>query len=150
MKTSIGIEVISAQSRDQECNNARPSSRSSMAPRAPRQPPSASPEEERPVRHLIRRLEEIACLEEIAVDITDVNDQGRHHTRSTQGMFVRALRKLPIHPSDQAQRRRCSENSFGRRRRRAQTLHPFALAPAFLSGLSSSSSSAACSDCEKE
>ena len=145
MKTGIDNDLFSARSTGRASGDARPPRRSSTAPAAPpHQPPrpSSSPPlaEESPVRDLIRRLEEIT------VDI-DFNDQGRHQTRSTQGMFVRALRKLPIHPSDQAQRRRCSENSFGRRRRRAQTLHPFALAPAFLSGLSSSSSSAACSDC---
>ena len=147
MKTGVDIELISARSRDRACNNARPPSRSSMASRLPSQ--SSSPplaEEERPVRYLIRRLEEIT------VDI-NFNGQGDDHTRGTgaQESFERRLRELPIHPTDQARRRRRrrSENSFERRRRRAQTLHPFALG-AILSGLSSADSSAACSDCEEE
>ena len=148
MKTGVDIELISARSRDRACNNARPPSRSSMASRLPSQSSlsSSSPPlaEERPVRYLIRRLEEIT------VDI-NFNGQGDDHTRGTgaQESFERKLRELPIHPTDQARRRRRSENSFERRRRRAQTLHPFALG-AILSDLSSTDSSAACSDCEEE
>lgn len=139
MKTGIDNELISARSRDRACNDARQPQRSSTAPPSP----SASPEEERPVRYLIRRLEEITA------DI-NFNDQGDHHTRTTQESFERRLRELPIHPTDQARRRRRrSENSFERRRRHAQTLHPFALG-AILSGLSSTDGSAECSDCEEE
>ena len=149
MKTGIDIELISARSRDRACNSARPPPRSpSTAPPHPPTRQSSSPplaEEERPVRYLIRRLEEFT------VDI-NFNGQGDDHTRGTgaQECFERRLRELPIHPTDQARRRRRrSENSFERRRRRAQTLHPFALG-AILSGLSSADSSAACSDCEEE
>ena len=146
MKTGIDMEMISARSRDRACNNARPLSSSSTAPlhSPPRQSSPPPLAEERPVRYLISRLGEIT------VDI-NFNGQGDDHTRGTgaQESFERKLRELPIHPTDQARRRRRSENSFERRRRRAQTLHPFALG-AILSGLSSADSSAACSDCEEE
>ena len=152
MKTSIDNELISARardSRDRACNNARPPPRS-LSAATPHPPPrsSSSPPpplaEERPVRYLIRRLEEIT------VDF-NFNDQGEHHTRGTgaQESFERRLLELPIHPTDGARQRRRSESSFERRSRHARALHPFAFG-AILSGLSSTDDSAECSDCEEE
>mmetsp|Transcript_31838 Transcript_31838/g.93535 ORF Transcript_31838/g.93535 Transcript_31838/m.93535 type:complete len:157 (+) Transcript_31838:1279-1749(+) len=138
--TYVLHELINRTSRDRpyDTRTAHSSSRSRS--------PST---DERPVRCLIRRLQEITAN---VNSNSNVNEQRHHnHDRNQQQENSEGrLFRLPIHPTSQRQRGRRrprSENSFERHRRAERTLHPLALGDLF--ALSSSSSSAACSDCEE-